>query len=506
MQGKLSKYDSMRDFSVTAEPSGGDTALAVGNSYVIQKHAASRLHYDFRIELDGVLLSWSVPKGPSLDPKVRRLAVRTEDHPLGYASFEGIIPKGQYGGGSVAVWDRGTWTVEGDARQGIERGRLTFTLNGEKLHGRWHLVRTKPQGKQEGWLLFKGRDDAAKDDIDIVTTRPESVLSGRTVEQIGADADKVWHSNRATQPANQNDLLTQLPLGFKLTSLDKVLYPEQGITKGQLIAYLAVVAEWLLPHVADRPLTLVRCPEGRKKPCFFQKHVLKGSPSSIHRLPITEADGEVVTYMRIDDMAGLLATAQLGTLELHTWGSHADHVEQPDVMVFDLDPDEGLAWETIALAAFELRGFLNKLGLVSFVKTTGGKGLHVTVPVKRGLAWGEHKEFTRLVSEAFAALAPERFTTNMAKRARKGKIFVDYLRNGRNATFIAPYSPRSREGATVATPISWDELATGVDPKSFTTLTVPVRLARLAEDPWKDYGATKQAITQKMWKAVTRAT
>lgn len=524
MQSKLTKYASMRDFSVTAEPSGERAHGTTGNGFVIQKHAASHLHYDFRLELDGVLLSWSVPKGPSLKPSERRLAVRTEDHPLDYASFEGIIPAGQYGGGTVVVWDRGTWSAEGNARDGMKKGRLTFTLEGAKLHGRWHLVRTKPQGKQEAWLLFKGRDDAANDTLDIVAERPESVISGRTVEQIAAKPDRVWQSNRVARPtslekraarfatkraavtprapANHNDLLTQLPLGFKLTSLDKVLYPEQGITKGQLIAYLAVASEWMLPHIANRPLTLVRCPEGRKKPCFFQKHVLAGSPSAIHKLAITEVDGRVVNYMRVDDLAGLVATAQLGTLELHTWGSHADHVEQPDVMVFDLDPDEGMAWDKVALAAFELRGHLNGLGLRSFIKTTGGKGLHLTVPVKRGLDWDDHKEFTKLVSESFAATAPERFTTTMAKRARKGRIFLDYLRNGRSATFIAPYSPRARDGATVAVPITWEELARGVDPLAFTTLTVPNRLAHLAEDPWKDFFTIKQAITTAMWRAV----
>ncbi len=377
--GRLAKYRSMRDFGLTAEPSGERTRAHQGNSFVIQKHAARR-------------------------------------------------------------------------------------LQGTKLSGRWHLVRTRPDGKSETWLLFKGRDEAA----------------------------------------NQNEILQQLPLGFKLTNLDRVLYPEQNITKGQLIAYLAVAAEWMLPHVANRPLTLVRCPEGRAKPCFFQKHILKGSPSPIHRLPITEEDGEVVQYMRIDDMPGLVALAQLGCLEIHTWGSHIDQVERPDTMVFDLDPDDGLAWDKVVLAALDLRGFLNGLGLISFVKTTGGKGLHVVVPVKRGLDWDECKEFTRLVSEAFERKFPDRFTTNMAKKARKGKIFVDYLRNGRNATFIAPYSPRARDGAPVAVPITWEELAKGVDPAAWTMLTVPRRLAQLEADPWKDMATTRQAITAAMWKAVGR--
>ena len=523
---KLAKYQSMRDFDKTAEPSGAKARAhepaPAKSSFVIQKHAASRLHYDFRLELDGVLLSWSVPKGPSLSPKERRLAVRTEDHPLDYANFEGIIPKGQYGGGTVVVWDRGTWTPDGDAQEMMRKGRLTFTLLGEKLAGRWHLVKTKPQGKQEGWLLFKGRDDAANDETDIVGERPASVITGRTIEEITANPDRVWQSNRSTKiapatklvvepvhkpAANQNELLDlvgQLPLGFKLTNLDKVLYPEQGTTKGELIAYLAVVAEWMLPHVANRPLTIVRCPEGRGKPCFFQKKVMPGSPGSIKPVEIAEEDGDVVDYMQITDMPGLVGLAQFGPLEIHTWGSRADNPEKPDLAVFDLDPDVGLAWEKVALAAFELRRRLDDLGLTSFLKTTGGKGLHVVVPVERRLGWEEFKQFTQQVVEQLEHDQPENFTTNMAKKARKGKIFLDYLRNGRNATFIAPYSPRARPGAPVAVPITWDELAHGVDPASFTIQTVPRRLAQLPVDPWKDLVTTKQSITAAMVRAVGR--
>src|SRR5512138_38264 len=181
---KLSKYRSMRDFEVTSEPSGHRAPRGGGHSFVIQKHAARRLHYDFRLELDGVLLSWSVPKGPSLKPGDRRLAVRTEDHPLDYAGFEGIIPKGQYGGGTVCVWDRGTWEPDGDPREGMKKGHLAFRLDGDKLHGKWHLVRTKPQDKSESWLLFKSRDEAANENSDITVERPESVITGRTIDEI----------------------------------------------------------------------------------------------------------------------------------------------------------------------------------------------------------------------------------------------------------------------------------------------------------------------------------
>jgi len=507
------------------------------------------MHYDFRLELDGVLLSWSVPKGPSLNPKDRRLAVRTEDHPLDYADFEGIIPKGEYGGGTVNVWDRGTWIPEGDAREGMRKGRLTFSLSGDKLQGKFHLVRTRPQGNQETWLLFKSRDEAANENVDIVTSRPESVITGRTLDQIASDADRVWHSNRSEKKKAANDqkavkeenprkmifrnaalaneankrarakgettsgerttvsasvaaLVKQLPLGFELTNLDKVLYPEQDITKAQLIAYLAVVADWMLPQLANRPLTLVRCPEGRHKPCFFQKKIFQGSPKAIHTVDIEEENGEVVEYMQVRDMAGLVGLAQLGTLEIHTWGCHSDKVERPDFMVFDLDPDPGVTWERVALAAFDVRKRLGDLGFTSFVKTTGGKGLHVCAPIKRNIDWDSFKAFTKAFADKMATDDPKAYTSNISKAARRGRIFVDYLRNGRNATFITPYSPRARTNAPVAVPITWEELAHGVDPTTFTTQTVPARLARLKKDPWEGIDDLDQAINAAAWRGV----
>jgi bifunctional non-homologous end joining protein LigD len=523
---KLAKYRSMRDFTKTAEPSGARARKHVGNSFVIQQHAARRMHYDFRLELDGVLLSWSVPKGPSLSPSDKRLAVRTEDHPLDYAGFEGIIPKGQYGGGTVSVWDRGTWEPEGDPREGVRKGRLTFTLRGEKLHGRWHLIRTKGgDDKHDNWLLFKSRDEAANENEDIVSERPESVVSGRTLDEIARDADRVWHSNRAEKKtvyrnvdiANEmnkklpksersakraaNDsvaeLVKQLPLGFELTNLDKILYPEQGITKAQLIAYLAVVADWMLPHVDNRPLTLVRCPEGRGKPCFFQKKIYPGAPKAVHTVKIKEEGGETVDYMRVRDMKGLVGLAQLGTLEIHVWGCRSDKVERPDFMVFDLDPDVGLPWDKVALAAFDVRKRLRERGLESWIKTTGGKGLHVCVPVQRKLDWDDFKQWSKDFAEELEEDQPKLYTSNMAKSARRGKIFVDYLRNGRNATFICAYSPRARENAPVSVPISWEELAHGVDPQDFTIQTVPARLAKLKQDPWADIYDVKQTLRKK---------
>src|SRR6266545_73013 len=274
----LEQYQKKRDFQQTPEPAGTVRRRkkpAAALSFVVQKHAARRLHYDFRLELDGVLLSWAIPRGPSLDPAAKRLAVRTEDHPIEYGDFEGVIPEGEYGGGAVIVWDRGRWQPEGDARDALRRGRLTFTLEGEKLAGRFHLIRTRGEGRAENWLFFRGKGDGGgKDggkDGELTEREPRSVLSGRTLEEVAEARDRVWRSNRAAS-ADLTALIGALPKKLssrvKLTNLDKVLYPEQGLTKAAIIAYLAVVAERMLPLCADRPLMLLRCPDGQHRQCF----------------------------------------------------------------------------------------------------------------------------------------------------------------------------------------------------------------------------------------------
>jgi bifunctional non-homologous end joining protein LigD len=530
-QKRLARYRERRRFDVTPEPKGRAAARGRGAApgFVVQKHAARNLHYDFRLEHGGVLLSWSVPKGPSLSPSDRRLAVRTEDHPLEYADFEGVIPKGEYGAGAVIVWDRGRWTPEGDAEDALRRGRLTFTLDGEKLRGRWHLIRTNLDGKRENWLLFKARDAEARASDGIVETRPESAISGRSIEQVAAAKGRVWHSNRpaagmrklrskrlakaiakheqrqAARPApSAADLAASLPVQVPFTNLDKVLFPEQNLTKGALLAYYSLVAEWALPHLSERPLTLVRCPDGRHRHCFYQKHAKPGVPSVVGRVEIEEEDGERESYMTVRDLSGLLALVQLGALEIHTWAGHADALERPDQLILDVDPDEGMAFERVIEAAQELRRRLGDLGLESFVKTTGGKGLHVVAPVKRRLGWDEHLAFARGVVGALEREQPRLYTTNSRKAARKGRLFLDYLRNARGATAVAPYSTRAREGAPVATPLAWSELEQPLDPARFTVFTVPERLAGLDEDPWSAYFELSQSIAAAARRKVER--
>jgi bifunctional non-homologous end joining protein LigD len=740
----LETYRKKRDFSKTREPSGKAPGArpaqgaAVEPSYVIQKHAARRLHYDFRLELDGVLLSWAVPKGPSIDPKVKRLAQETEPHPIDYGGFEGTIPKGEYGGGTVMVWDRGSWEPLGDARAAYEKGHLQFTLKGDKLRGQWHLVRIKGEGKaQKSWLLFKARDEFSKDAAksEVVDDLPNSVLTGRDLEQIAAGAPAKLHAkpkkaektristpspstasapSRRVEPElatlvdtvpdgdrwlheikldgyrilahangdsvhlltrNGKDWTDRMPtlhaalqrlklddavldgelvardergvsvfqrlqnalnadedaelvyfvfdllfeggqdlrkapllerkervkalldsdkasrsktvrssdhvigsgpaffeqackLGlegiiskrvdseyragrggdwlkikcsqqqefvvvgmrddkpargvaierpadlkapanakarkpkkaakgpsadYPLTNPDKVLYADTGITKRELLGYYELVAEWMLPHVANRPLTLVRCPNGVGKPCFFQKHPGQGTPPGLRSVTIRETEGKA-PYSVIDDVQGLFGLVQLGALEIHTWGSRADDFERPDLLVFDLDPDEGLEFGKVIICARRVREIFQTIELESFVKTTGGKGLHVCIPIDPDLSWDPIKEFTGRVAEALAARYPDEYVASQSKARRRGKIFIDFLRNGRGATFIAPYSTRARPGAPIAVPLAWDELEAYSPAAPFTVRNIAEKLRHRKTEPFAQMIENRQRL------------
>jgi bifunctional non-homologous end joining protein LigD len=465
---------------------------------------AGRSRYEFRLELDGVLLSWAMPNGPSLKQGLRRLAIRTEDHPLEYA-----------GGGSVNEWDHGTWQAEGDAARDLAAGRLTFVLHGEKLRGRFHLVHTRLHaGQRESWLLFKGRDDEASDTIKIAALRPNSALSGRSSEQVGDEQPgRVRHAKRElsapAKPETNNDSredaitrIKRLPMPFVLSHLEKVLYPKQGLRKADIIAYYVAVASFMLPHVKHRPLSLLRMPNGVASKGFVQKHANESVPDAVQRVPIEEANSKRAMYMAVHDVAGLVALAQLGALEVHVWGCHIQHVEHPDRLVFDIDPADDVAWDRTVEAAMELHERLFDVGLQSFVQTTGGNGLHVVAPLSRPLSWDQHKEFSRALTERMSAEHPARYVTGMRKSLRKGKLFLDYLRNARGATAIAPYSTRACDAATVATPLTWDELAAGAKPGDFTVHNMVDRVSEFDEDPWQEYASLKQSISAAALRSV----
>ncbi|MGQ4274711.1 DNA ligase D [Terrihabitans sp. B22-R8] len=867
MTKSLDAYRAKRDFTKTPEP-GPEAATASGHSFVVQKHDATRLHYDFRLELDGVMKSWAVTKGPSLVPGEKRLAVQTEDHPIAYNAFEGIIPKGQYGGGTVMVWDQGTWEPVHDPHKGFAKGHLDVILHGEKLHGVWHLVRLKRRAREktDSWLLIKSDDEFARTeaDPDILEEADRSVVSGRTIPEIAADKDRVWKSNRGdsvnsaeeTRPADaasppkpkrklaakakaaapmetakmatlpdfvppalatlvanarnganwvheikfdgyrlqarldqgrvtlltrsgldwthrfpgiaeaiaalpaqtalldgeavvedeagvssfsalQQDLggrggklvsgkamyyafdlmhldgrdLTPLPLserkealsaliagdphprlrysdhissdgdamarhacrlglegiickradapyrsgrsdiwlkvkcteraefvvggyvpstvsrkgigslvlgyyegerlihagrvgtgftekvsrdlfnaldaikasaspfaaklsaeerrgvkwarpelvaeieyrgwthdgslrhasfkglredkaarevvrevpkdapeppkppkeadmsqkpkssavirkgaevaGVTLSHPERVLWPEQGVTKQGLAEFYAEIADWVLPHMVGRPLSLVRCPSGSEKTCFFQKHAWAGLHGAIRQIPVPGDDEKMLA---IDDLAGLVSLVQAGVLEIHPWGATEQVSDKADRLIFDLDPGDDVAWEAVIAGAREVRERLTALGLESFVKTTGGKGLHVVVPLVADTPWTEVKAFTKAIAESMAGDSPDRYVSTMAKKIRTGRVFVDYLRNGQGATAVAAYSTRSRPGAPVATPLKWDELGPEVRGNHFNVSNLPRRLENLEADPWEGFFEIEQSL------------
>jgi bifunctional non-homologous end joining protein LigD len=528
----LEEYRKKRRFDVTPEPAGARAPKKRGKglSYVVQKHRATALHYDFRLEWNGVLLSWAIPKGPSLDPAVKRMASHVEDHPLEYATFEGIIPAAEYGGGTVMVWDRGTWTPESpDVDAALKKGDLKFTLHGEKLKGSWVLVRTKGWGgsSKPSWLLIKHRDDFASDE-DVAEARPRSVVSNRLLTQIaideGGDVEKastgdpiaevekllkdpkllkrapktrpaVWHSRpRASAAAGPSSpsqkSLSSFPV--PVSNPNKVFWPEEGWTKGDLVAFYAGVFEKLRPWVEDRPLSLERCPDGLSGECFYQKEKPSSMPPGTPTVVVRHGkDRKVTNTVLGGKLETQLALANLGCIATHVWGSRADELDKPDWVCFDLDPDSGLITDAVG-AALKVKQALDALELVSYVKTSGGKGLHVFVPIVRGPGTEEVTWFAKTLGTRLAAAWPKDLTMEMRIAARKGRVFLDSFRNAFGQTVVSPYSVRRRPHAPVSTPLAWSEVVPSLRAEDFTIGNFAARLKK--RDPWADFFRRRQAL------------
>jgi bifunctional non-homologous end joining protein LigD len=796
---QLARYNAKRDFTKTAEPAGV-AAKSSGNAFIVQKHDATRLHWDLRLEAEGVLKSWAVTRGPSLNPQDKRLAVRTEDHPLSYETFEGSIPAKEYGGGTVMLWDRGTWApIEGKSARDIDKGHLHFTLKGERMKGEWMLVRLKPRGRDRGenWLLRKVDDQFSGGSDDLIERALTSISTGRTMDEIAADkrvapatkprgraallkfrppqlatlvdlvptgnawlhevkydgyrtliavsggkakvftrsgldwsekfpeiadaaaaldvknalidgeicalddkgrpdfstlrtaikdsgstglmcfafdlleldgedltglpnvdrkarlraiipdsgtlqyvehivgageklfeamcaggyegiiskrADAAYVSKRTSAwlkikctrrqefvilgwtasgagtrgfkslllglreggvlryagkvgTGFDADLLADLRarmdklaadkasagvprsaargvhwvkpelvaeiayaeftaddvvrhasfIGLredkaarkvvkedakpavtsspvKITNPDRIIFPGDGITKGQLAEYYAAVGGIMLPWVADRPISLVRCPQGRGKQCFFQKHDAGSFDDSVHKVPIREKNGTTEDYLWVDSIDGLIACVQMGSIEFHGWGSRAKDVERPDRLVFDLDPDTEIDFEAVRKAAADIKRHLADLGLISFAMLSGGKGVHVIVPLTPDAGWPAVKDFANRFALALSQAEPDRFVATMSKAKRKGRIFIDWLRNQRGSTAVLPYVVRARQTAPVAAPITWEELRDTDGATRFHLSDAALLVERAASKNLQGWGVAAQVL------------
>jgi bifunctional non-homologous end joining protein LigD len=485
---QLSTYRRKRDFDRTPEPSGERSKSRAANNlprFVIQRHRARALHYDFRLEINGVLVSWAVPKGVTLDPKARHLAVHVEDHPLEYADFEGVIPSGEYGGGDVIVWDRGTWELHAgeDARAAVEAGEIHVDLHGEKLSGRVILVRTgDASAGKENWLLLHKRDDAAVPGWD-PEDHPKSVISGLTNDEVKANPDRVWTrdgestppgAGRAFAAPTASELDELDALGAKgswnfqgrelaLTNLDKVLFPARGnedpVTKRDLIRYYACMAPTLLPYLDARPLNLHRFPDGVDRKGFWQKQAPKYAPEWIPRWQNDDADqGESEQYFVVDSPPALAWLANHAAVELHPWTSRLVNVRRPTYALIDLDPGDKTTWDELVTLARLHRTALEHLGVHGYPKTSGQRGLQVWVPIEPGPTFDETRAWIEALSRTVAGVVGDLVSGAWEKQARGGRARLDYTQNAINKTLVAPYSVRASAGAPVSMPITWDEL------------------------------------------------
>jgi bifunctional non-homologous end joining protein LigD len=509
----LKTYQSKRDFKKSPEPKSTTKPTAAGRSFCVQKHLASHLHYDFRLEHNGVLISWAVPKGPSLNPADKRMAVHVEDHPVDYGNFEGVIPSG-YGAGVVLLWDRGTWQPDApttDVDAAIANGELKFTVDGTKLKGSWVLVRTRRQTKgPERWLLIKHRDKWSGQ-VDVTAELPQSVKSfgdlpdilaaaevpedwkiappvrggetGRLLATVMAKADKLRSGKTAARalpatnksaaprarPTTSKPALTaEAAPQPKLSNQTKILYPATGFTKGNLVGYYRRAAPLILPHLAGRAVTLKRFPDGVDGKSFFEKRCASHRPDWVKTFTVARSgDEESIAYCAIENEPTLVWAANLAAIELHVPLALAKNPDRPTAMVFDLDPGPPATVADCVPIALRLKSLLDHLQLESALKTSGGKGLHLLVPLdSAGVTFDQTKSFARAIAITLEKDDPKKVISSMTRAARGGKIFIDWSQNDRNKTTVCAYSVRARPDPTVSWPLPWEKLSEKKPPVS----------------------------------------
>ncbi len=507
---KLATYHAKRDFSRTPEPAGATPQVVPGETlrFVVQRHRARRRHYDLRFEMNGVLASWAVPNGPTLDPAAKRLAVHVEDHPLEYIDFEGVIPAGEYGGGDVIVWDAGTWEPHetDDPVAAVAAGELHADVHGTKLQGRLILVqRGRSREDSNQWLLMHKNDEFAVSGWD-AEDHPLSVLSGRTNDEVKADPDRIWRSDLPAAEASvelrprpfpgpsEEELAALDDLGpagtwevfgrrLRLTNLDKELFPprpgESAVSKRDLIRYSAQIAPVAVPYLAGRALNMHRFPAGAGESGFWNKQLPQHAPDWLPRWDNPDAKRDrTSTYLVVDEPAALIWAANFGALEWHAWTSLTAAPANPTYALIDIDPGSATTWDDILVLARLHRAALEHLGVRAQPKVTGQRGIQIWIPVEGGLSYQDTRIWVEQLSKTIGAVVPELVSWKWDVSERQGLARLDYTQNVSNKTLVAPYSPRPAPGAPVSAPIDWAELDDpALRPDGFTVRTVLKRVA-----------------------------
>jgi bifunctional non-homologous end joining protein LigD len=482
----LEIYHQKRDFSQTPEPKG-KISKANKHRFVCQEHHASSLHFDFRLEIDGVLKSWSIRKGPSMNPAIRRLAIPTEDHPVEYLEFQGHIPEGNYGAGEHMIWDSGNFKlIEGSSfEEQFEKGKLKFELSGAKLKGAFSFFKL---GGRDQWLLVKSKDEYAEENWKLELLMPDEkgnkfieeekkATRKRThkfVEKSESNEEVIKLSAKPKKgeklPTINSVLKAKNPAGDKrvkideyaldLTSLDRIYWADAGFTKADLIRYYYEISEYILPYLENRPLIMKRYPNGIEGVSFHQ-HDVDEVPEFVRTIALEAEDTglHTVDYVVCDNLQTHLYLANLGAIERHPFHSRIDKLDFPDWFVFDLDPGEEVDFETICEVAVSTREIIENLGLKSYAKTSGSRGIHVYVPVKAEYPYEQIMDLSERIAKTVARENPQAATVERSKQKRKkNQIYLDYMQNTYGKSVVAPYSVRPKKGATVSAPLDWDEV------------------------------------------------
>lgn len=464
----LKKYNLKRDFTKTKEPVGKVSKSSKKLKFVVQHHLARKDHYDLRLEWNGTMKSWAVPKGPSYNSQDKRLAVLVEDHPLSYRNFEGTIPKGEYGAGVVMLWDEGTWEPLEPLPKNFKVSSFKFVLKGQRLQGKWTLIKMQ----DNNWLLIKENDNIYLfDDIKVFE---RSIRTNRTMEEIKENKEVI-----KAKTSLKNHIID----GITITNSDKVIFKELGITKQDIAYYYHLASKRMLPFIKGRLFSTIRCPNGLGQEEFFMKH-FNPINEGVKKILVKNAKNIKEDYYYIDSVSGIISEVQMNSYEFHILGSRVETLENPDIMVFDLDPDKSISMETLKEGVRDLKSILDKLNLKAYLKVSGQKGYHILVPIKKKMSWLEFRNTSKNIVKLMEATWPNKYTSNIRKNKRKKKIFIDWVRNTRFSTSVAPYSIRLKENCPVSFPISWRELDK-VNPSDITLSEAIKRLKR--KDPWADF-------------------